>query len=300
MTAGLVGAAIQHCQVAEAETDPDDQAALLSDFAVDGGSDTDNPGFTISADELGVVGAGGAPAAPTNTRPRECAIRAWNDDRLSAGRAIRDQLPTVDAMTEGERYYVDCTWLDDNTTDYAEVFTYQPAEPGRPGPNLAAIARRVSDEVPLTYPAPATSPAIDGDQITGLPTWLWIDPAGFETLTAERSLAGITVTVTATPRHVTWDLGDGTDPITCTGPGTPYQPGTDRNRTSDCSHLYQHVSRDQPDGAYDASVTTTWTLDWTATTAAATVDGGTFPDIARTTTFSHTVTELQAVVEYHP
>jgi hypothetical protein len=266
---------------------------VLPITTVDSGDDTENPSLTISADELVLTG-GGTRAAPGNTRPRECTVRAWNGSTLSAARPVRDQLSAVDTMVEGEQYYVECTWLDTGVTDYAEVFTYQP---GQAGPSLDAIARRVYDEVPLAYPSPATSPAIDLDQLTGLPTWLWVDPAGFETFQASETLAGITVTVTATPEHVTWDPGDGSDPIVCDGPGTPYDHGVDdAAQSTDCSHIYQFVSADQPDGVYHASAAITWSVAWTA----GDWGGGTLPDATRTTTFDLTVTERQAVVTYDP
>lgn len=256
---------------------------------LDSGDTERNPSLSISATELALSGGRGR-AAPSSARPRECTVRSWNDDLLSTSRPVRDQLAEVDEMVEGEQYYVECTWLDTNTTDYAEVFTYQP---GQAGPSLEAIARRVYDEVPLVFPAPATSPAIDGEQITGLPTWLWIDPAGFQTFDASESLAGITVTVTATPKHVSWDMGDGSDPIVCDA-GTPYDPTIDETaQHTDCSHLFQHVSADQDGGVYHASVTTTWAVEWTATGG---WGGGTLPDATRTTTFDLTVDQLQAVI----
>lgn len=261
---------------------------------IDAGNQTQNPSATISATELAMSG-GDTQGAPANTRPRDCTVRSWNDDSLSAAVPVRDQLAAVERMTAGERYYVECTWLDTNTTDYAEVFTYQP---GEGGPRLDAIARRVYDEVPLVFPKPATSPAIGIDQITGLPTWLWIDAAGFDTFEAQATLAGITVTVTATPKHVAWDLGDGTAPVICAGPGTPYDPTVDDDaQTTDCSHVYQYDSADRPDGVYHASATTTWAVSWTASGG---WGGGDLPDATRTTTFDLTAAERQAVVTYNP
>jgi hypothetical protein len=219
-------------------------------------------------------------------------VREWDSEQLSAERSVSEQLATVDAMVTGEDYYLECTWTDTGVTDYAEVFTYQP---GVSGPRLDAIARRVADQVPLVFPRPSTSPAIDGEQITGLPTWLWIDPAGYRTFDAEATLAGLTVRVTATPLQVSWDLGDGSDPVLCYGPGTPYDPAVDDDaQRTDCSHVYRDVSTGEPGGVYHASATTTWSLAWQASTG----ETGTLPDVGRTTTFDLTVTERQAVVTY--
>jgi hypothetical protein len=256
----------------------------------DPGSETRDPGVSISATEL--VAYGSEAAGRTGARPRECIVREWDGERLSAVRPVSEQLGTVDAMVNGEDYYLECTWTDTGVTDYAEVFTYQP---GVSGPRLDAIARRVADQVPLVFPRPATSPAIDGEQITGLPTWLWIDPGGYRSFDAEATLAGLTVTVTATPLRVSWNLGDGSDPVVCDGPGTPYDLAVDDDaQHTDCSHVYRYVSAGEPGGLYHASATTTWSLAWEASTG----ETGTLPDVSRTTTFDLDVTERQAVVTY--
>lgn len=254
------------------------------------GSDTQDPGVSISATEL--VAYGGEGAGPAGVRPRECIVREWDGEQLSAVRPVSEQLATVDQMVADEDYYLECTWTDTGVTDYAEVFTYQP---GVSGPRLDAIARRVADQVPLVFPRPATSPAIEGEQITGLPTWLWIDPAGYRSFDAQATLAGLTVTVTATPLQVTWELGDGSDPVVCVGPGTPYDLAVDDDaQHTDCSHVYRYESGGEPGGVYHASATTSWSLAWEASTG----ETGTLPDVRRTTTFDLTVTERQAVVTY--
>ncbi|HEX6424011.1 MAG TPA: hypothetical protein VFZ79_11065, partial [Acidimicrobiales bacterium] len=105
------------------------------------------------------------------------------------------------AMTEGAWYYTTCRYADTGALTYANYWQYAPGDPADPGPDLAALARQAYDQVPFTFPAPATSPAIDVDQITGLPTWLWIDPGGWRELTARAEIPGFWVEVTATPHR---------------------------------------------------------------------------------------------------
>ena len=200
----------------------------------------------------------------------------------------------AEAMTEGAWYYTTCRYADTGALTYAGYWQYEPGDPADPGPDLAALARQAYDQVPLTFPAPATSPAIDVDQITGLPTWLWIDPAGWRELTARAEIPGFWVEVTATPQRLVWEMGDGTR-ITCDGPGTAYDPALPANaQNTDCSHVYRYVSTDQPGGRYAASVTTEWTVRWQASTGAT----GELADASRTTTFDLAVGERQAVITY--
>jgi hypothetical protein len=265
-----------------------DGTSAWFDVTVDGGDDTTNPSATISHTQL--IASGPNSAAPTDQRPRRCEVREVPIQQLSPERAVRDQLSTVDAMVAGTTYYLECAYLDDNQVFYADLFEYQP---GQSGPDLAAIARQVYDEVPLVFPNPSTSPPADADQLVGFPTWLWIDPAAFQTFDARATLAGITVTVTAEPMAVMWTMGDGAT-VTCDGPGTPWNPDGGDGQTTDCSHVYQHVSADQADGRYPVSATVTWAVTWDSTTG----EGGTLADASRTTTFDLGVTERQAVVSY--
>ncbi len=157
--------------------------------------------------------------------------------------------------------------------------------------SAADLAARARDELPLTYPEPHTSPAIALRQMVGIDTWMWIDPASWRPRTATAAIAGIgggpglSVTATATPRSVLWDMGDGTV-VTCDGPGTPYDDAVpEAQQSTDCRHTYQ------VHGSYVARATVTWSIAWTASDG----DGGTLADASRTTQFPMTVAERQAV-----
>jgi hypothetical protein len=102
----------------------------------------------------------------------------------------------------------------------------------------------------------------------------------------------VSVTVVAEPREARWDMGDGTV-LTC-GPGVPWDPAGPADQRTDCSHVYQFVSDEEPGGTYAASVTVVWAVRWSATTG----ESGTLPAASRTTTFALDVTERQAVVSY--
>ncbi len=205
-------------------------------------------------------------------------------------------VPAVPPLVEGDWYYQTCIDAETGELLSSGYWQYTPGDPANPGPDLEALARRAFDEVAFVFPQPVSSPAIDGEQITGLPTWLWIDPGGWRDLTARADLAGFWVEVTAKPQRVVWDLGDGGE-VVCNGPGTPYDPSVaDDAQSTDCEHIYQFVSAGEPGGRYAASATLEWSITWRASTGAT----GVLADASRTTTFGMTVTELQAVVTYDP
>ena len=43
------------------------------------------------------------------------------------------------------------------------------------------------------------APAMDGEQITGSPTWLWLDPSNWAPVEARAAAAGVSVSVAAMP-----------------------------------------------------------------------------------------------------
>jgi hypothetical protein len=158
----------------------------------------------------------------------------------------------------------------------------------------ADLAYEASRELPLPHPHPAMSPAIGADQLVGLSTWLWLEPGSWATLDATASVPGLSATATATPTRVRWDMGDGTI-VTCDGPGVAYDPTRDDDaQSTDCKHTYQHVSADEPSGAYAATVAVDWAITWSATNG----QGGTLPGTSRGTSFPVPVAERQAVLCY--
>jgi hypothetical protein len=236
--------------------------------------------------------SGGGPAAPVRSRTCEAYAAPGGPD---GGATENDALTAVaGGLVEGDWYYQSCRYDDTGELAYSGYWQYNPADPANPGPDFAALARQAYDEVPFGYPVPQTAPAIDLEQITGLPTWLWIDPAGWQPLSARAEVAGFWVEVTAEPQRVVWDMGDGTV-LECDGPGTPYDfSRPDDAQSTDCEHVYQIVSADEPGGQYAASVTIEWAVSWQASTGAT----GVLADADRTTTFGMTVGERQAVVTY--
>lgn len=123
----------------------------------------------------------------------------------------------------------------------------------------------------------------------GVPVWLWVDqptPQTVGPLTASQTIAGVTVSLTATLASVDWDMGDGTV-VRCTGPdaaGTPYTDTDDLTPSPTCGHTY--TKQGNP---YTITATAHWQVDWTAAG-----QSGTIPlDLTSTTT--RRIGELQVL-----
>lgn len=107
----------------------------------------------------------------------------------------------------------------------------------------------------------------DGGALVNLPVWLWTETGGTtwpvdDPLHASAAAAGQRVDAWAEPRQIEWDLGDGSDPLTCQGPGQAWQPGMDFLSPTDCHHIYRRHSRHLPGGSYQITAVTTWRVWW--------------------------------------
>lgn len=162
-----------------------------------------------------------------------------------------------------------------------------PAGPALPAPviDLATIAQAVRNEVPVPLPTPHTSPPEAGFQLTGLQTWFWLDADEWEPTSVRAEIPGVWVEVTATPTTATWEPGDGTPAVTCTGPSRPH-PGT-AGAATECGHTYLAV------GDFTLTVSVEFAVTWEASTG----EGGTLDPITLTTQLPINVQQRQVVID---
>ena len=146
-------------------------------------------------------------------------------------------------------------WVTNTQTAAAPV---NPVDP-------AALAQQALSKLPLATPSIEMAPPTSSDQLVNVSTWLWVNPAAWQSLSATAAAGPVSATATATPVEVVWNMGDG-DHITCDGPGTPYNP-SDPNASTNCSYTWAQSSVGQPDGAYEVTATVYWQVAWTATGA---------------------------------
>lgn len=155
----------------------------------------------------------------------------------------------------------------------------------------AALAQQALGYVPVPIPGIGMNPPPDRDQFVGLPVWLWLDRGGWQPVSASASAGGVTVTVTAVPDRVIWDMGNG-DTVSC-GPGTPYDPRRpEHQQSTNCSYTYRRSSASQPGERYRVTATATWHATWTVSGAPG---GGDLGAIRRSAIAEVRVAEAQAI-----
>ena len=144
----------------------------------------------------------------------------------------------------------------------------------------------------LQLPTPTLDFNPPTDQVVHVESWLWIDDALWREHTKSVSAGGVTVTASAQPTRVIWDMGNG-DVVVCNDPGTPYdtsRPAAEQSTT--CSYTYEHTSAGQPGDAYQVTATVEWQVSWTVTGAPG---GGALPTLSTSSATSVRVAEMQAL-----
>lgn len=150
--------------------------------------------------------------------------------------------------------------------------------------DLAVVARA---RLRLASPVIGSSPA--GDQLVNVPTWLWLTN-GWESVSANAAVPGLTVTAVARPESVEWSMGDGST-VMCSGPGARYPGNGDPARSSpDCGHTYRRSSDDATGQSYSLVATVRWSVAWTGAG-----QSGTSPDLATTSSASLRVLESHSL-----
>ncbi len=242
-----------------------------------------------SPEAVVVVGASGVVASwsglPRGGVRLRCGYYVFD---IGDGSAVITDYPdaSVDPV-DGGAYVLKC-W---NQAGHQVLDVLRVFDPADPFAGVAATERAV-DEARRRLELPAPRPALNppGEQLVGVPTWLWLD-APPVTGSATASVAGVAATVTARPTGVRWDMGDGTH-LTC-DEGTPYDPSRPpRDQHSSCTHAFTHASTRQAGGTYTVTATVTYDVSWTATTGGS----GELGALTRSTEVPVRVSEAQALI----
>jgi hypothetical protein len=116
-----------------------------------------------------------------------------------------------------------------------------------------------------------TAPAPPEETYVGVENWLWVPSGQWRTLTKSVNARATTVTVTAAPSQIVWDLGPAS--TTCNGPGKPWEQGMSDSATTTCGYTYETSSVDQPDESFAISATIRYQVTWTCAGACPTTGG---------------------------
>lgn len=154
------------------------------------------------------------------------------------------------------------------------------------------VRRQLPDPVPVIAPADRDP---DGFTYVQIPTVFWVEQrAGqWAPVSATSSVAGLSVTVTATPERMLVDTGDGGH-VDCPGAPPALGPNSSLAGFHGCSYVYENSSAMSPNGlTFPVTVSIVWHATWQAS-------NGETGDLGTLTTTSPVrdlpVAEIQVVV----
>jgi hypothetical protein len=153
-----------------------------------------------------------------------------------------------------------CAVASSSSNCHVQVIWLAPGRsPGPPDPG--ELARLVVRRLPLAVADVHTAPAAPHHTFIAVENWLWVPRAQWVALTKTAQLRGTSVTVTARPRDVAWDLGPARK--NCSTPGRAWTAGmTDEART-DCGYTYRVISDSAPGHVFGISARIRYRVDWT-------------------------------------
>ena len=110
---------------------------------------------------------------------------------------------------------------------------------------------------------PRTAPPARRGGLVGLPEWFWVPRAVWGPVSRTVTAGPVWARATAMPTKIVFNPGGGRPGVTCTGPGTAWQPALPASaQHTACSYTYDQPSAGQPGNAYAASVTVLWNVFW--------------------------------------
>lgn len=173
-------------------------------------------------------------------------------------RALNGAYRSTEGQDDVRWSYQDCS---DGSRDLVPIREGQTAPAAPTLPTLEEVARSV--RITPAVPALHTSPPMSVYTLVNFETWFWVEPAEWQPLEGDATAGAVTVTVTATPRELVVDPGDGSGELSCSDGGTPYdmdQPA--EGQRSDCVHVYEESSWESPDERTHGTATIVYDITW--------------------------------------
>lgn len=156
----------------------------------------------------------------------------------------------------------------------------------------AMLAEQARVVMRLPDPDVGTAPPLGKPRFVNMPSWMWIDAADWEPVSATASVSAGSVTATATPQQVVWDTGDGHEVI-CEGHGTVFSRAVYREEGSpDCGHTYTALPPGGAGALVDLTAVWAWEVTWSTTDGR----GGDLEDLTTSSTVAVPVSEIHSVV----
>lgn len=134
---------------------------------------------------------------------------------------------------------------------------------GAPVINPGQVAQQLVSQAPFETANASIAPPPSFHTYISYKNWLWIPESQWHDVSVSLTVGGATVTMTAKPTHVNWDMGNG-ETVSCVGPGREWVKGMSEDAPTNCSYAYK--SMEDPEGdTWSVSAAINYTVAWTCT-----------------------------------
>ena len=173
-----------------------------------------------------------------------------------------------------------------------KIVGYQWIRTDAPTRVAETAASKVSRLVPTLLMR--TSPPANR-MVVGVGTWFWVPKLVWKpvSVTAWIQTPGgpVSVTTTATPNTLLYSPGNGSAPVSCTGPGREWTPSVGDSASTPCMYTYRSASHTQSVRTYNTKMSIRWKVTWRSSLGLR----GTLPSITTGLPMKVRVLELQAL-----
>lgn len=220
-------------------------------------------------DDASTAGSGGCQRENGSAVACVTDFGLWSDAHQCWAHQI--DVPKDDPAWEGHRE--GSIWMCALITDASPVMTWW-APPGAevvPLPDPGELAQEALGRLPLAAASVQTAPLSPSPSYVGVENWLWVPQSQWERLSETVTAGSTSVTVTAEPDHVVWDVGPGSK--TCYDPGRVWSTGMTDDAVTSCGYTYAATSASEPGGAFAISATIRYQVDWVCSGACTSSSG---------------------------
>lgn len=241
--------------------------------APDGGSsicvvvtDPGTPDDTGDSEDSGTSSSGSKACQRVDGTPVDCVTDygVWDSSHQCWVHPVH--VPQTDPVWEDRTD--GSIWMCGLITDGVDPVVMFWVPPGSgPGalPDPGELAQEAVGLLPLETAEVRTAPQNPARSYVGVENWLWVPESQWAILTETVTAGDTSVTVTAEPDRVLWDMGPGAK--SCYDPGRVWESGMTDEAATTCGYTYVVTSQSAPDGAFALAATIRYQVDWVCTGA---------------------------------
>lgn len=229
-----------------------------------------DPGTPDEPGDDGTPSPGSSTCQRSDGTPVDCVTEwgIWDDAHQCWIHQVN--VPSDDPVWEG--HDDGSIWMCALITDADPVVTFWVPPGATLGiPDPGQLAQQAVGQLPLATAQVHTAPQHPARSYVGVENWLWVPQSQWTTLTKTVRAGGTSVTVTAAPDQVLWDMGAETK--TCYAAGREWQSGMSDEATTTCGYTYRVTSASESDGVFALAATIRYQVDWVCTGACASSSG---------------------------